>query len=59
VIWDSIGAPNNIVTDQTPAINKQYSIRYGIPTTALTPGTKDYSISIRAFLVKQSLALEH
>ncbi|WP_295190101.1 PKD domain-containing protein [Sediminibacterium sp.] len=49
VIWDSIGAPNNIVTDQIPAVNKQYSIRYGIPTTALTPGTKNYSITLRAF----------
>lgn len=49
VVWDSLSAPTTIVTDQSPTLNKQYSIRYGIPTTQLTPATKDYAVSIRAF----------
>ncbi len=49
VVWDLLGAPTSTVTDQAPTINKPYSIRYGIPTTANTPATKDYSVRIRAF----------
>lgn len=49
VVWDLLGAPTTTVTDQAPSINKPYSIRYGIPTTALTPATKDYSVRIKAF----------
>ena len=49
VVWDVLGAPTNTVIDQAPSLNKQYSIRYGIPTTASTPATKDYSVSIKAY----------
>ncbi len=49
VVWDLLGAPTTTVTDQAPTVNKQYSIRYGIPTTALTPATKDYSVMIKAY----------
>lgn len=49
VVWDLLGAPTTTVTDQSPTMNKQYSIRYGIPTTALTPATIDYSVRIKAF----------
>lgn len=49
VVWDLLGAPTTTVTDQAPLVNKQYSIRYGIPTTALTPATKDYSVRIKAY----------
>lgn len=49
VYWDFAGAPASVVTDQTPVMNKQYAIRYGIPTTSLTPATKDYSVMIKAY----------
>lgn len=49
VVWDLLSAPTTIVTDQSPTLNKQYAIRYGIPTTISTPATIDYSVRIRAF----------
>ncbi|HQS23426.1 MAG: hypothetical protein B7Y11_10900 [Sphingobacteriia bacterium 24-36-13] len=49
VVWDLLGAPTSTVIDQAPSLNKQYSIRYGIPTTPLTPASKDYSVSIKAY----------
>lgn len=49
IIWDSLGAPNKILPDEMPALNKQYSIRYGIPTSASTPPTKDYLVSLKAY----------
>lgn len=49
VYWDFTGAPATVVTDQTPAISKQYAIRYGIPTTNSTPANKNYAVMIKAY----------
>lgn len=49
VYWDFVGAPSSAITDQTPVMNKEYAIRYGIPTTATTPATKNYSVMIKAY----------
>lgn len=49
VYWDFVGNPNVAITDQSPVMDKQYAIRYGIPTTPSTPPTKNYSVMIKAY----------
>lgn len=47
--WDLGNSLNTPIVDESPTENKSYAIRYGIPTTALTPDKKFYTVQIKAY----------
>ncbi len=44
IVWDLLGAPNVVITDSSPAYNKQYSHQYPASST-----TSSYQVKVRAF----------